>query len=172
MSAQEEIYTTTVYVDYKNPKSKDSRPTFTTDPSSHHDDSTRRRDFVQKITYFGSHGAIVVGKGGSYAKSLKRQFNLSKLFAVREPDGSQYFIVKGLDERAVNHAAIRVQELLLFSMTRKEQSQIETLDTERCSHEETRDQLQSVEQHFLSLLEREKELAQTPKKTVNVSSNP
>ena len=105
--------------------------------------------FTQKISYFGNHGAIVVGKGGSTAKALKGEFNLSMLRAFRDDDGSQYFIIKGIDERGMNHAAIRVQGLLISSMTRTEQSQIEALDTERCAHEETRDQLQAFEQHVL-----------------------
>jgi len=104
---------------------------------------------TQKIPYFGNHGAIVIGKGGSTAKALKAEFNLSMLRAFRDDDGSQYFIIKGIDERGVNHAAIRVQGLIISSMARKEQSQIEALDTERCAHEETRDQLQSFEQHVV-----------------------
>ena len=104
---------------------------------------------TQKIPYVGSHGAIIVGKGGSTAKALKGEFCLSMLRCFCDDDGSQYFIVKGFDERAVNHATIRIQEVLLTSMARMEQSQIEALDTERCAHEETRDQLVSVEQNVI-----------------------
>ena len=105
--------------------------------------------FTQKIPYVSSHGAIVVGKGGSTAKALKGEFNLTMLRAFRDDDGSQYFIIKGFDERGVNHATIRVQGLIMTSMMRKEQSQIEELDTERCSHEETRDQLTCYKQRVL-----------------------
>ena len=105
--------------------------------------------YTQKIPYFGNHGAIVVGKGGSTAKALKAEFNLSMLRAFRDDDGSQYFIIKGIDERGINHAAIRVQGLIISSMARKEQSQIEALDSERCAHQETREQLQVFEQHVL-----------------------
>ena len=104
---------------------------------------------TQKVPYFGNHGAIVIGKGGSTAKALKCEFNLSMLRAFRDDDGSQYFVIKGIDERGVNHATIRVQGLLLASMARMEQTQIEVLDTERCAHEETRSQLQAVEQLVL-----------------------
>ena len=116
---------------------------------------------TQKVPYFGNHGAIVIGKGGSTAKALKCEFNLSMLRAFRDDDGSQYFIIKGIDERGVNHAAIRVQGLLLASMARMEQKQIEVLDTERCAHEETRSQLQAVEQLVLHQDE-------VPKKTKKV----
>ena len=117
--------------------------------------------YTQKIPYFGNHGAIVIGKGGSTAKALKGEFNLSMLRAFRDDDGSQYFIIKGIDERGVNHAAIRVQGLLLASMARMEQKQIEVLDTERCAHEETRSQLQALEQLVLHQDE-------VPKKTKKV----
>ena len=104
---------------------------------------------TQKVPYFGNHGAIVIGKGGSTAKALKGEFNLSMLRAFRDDDGSQYFVIKGIDERGVNHATIRIQGLLLTSMARMEQSQIESLDTERCAHEETRDQLLALEQNVI-----------------------
>jgi hypothetical protein len=90
--------------------------------------------YTQKIPYFGNHGAIVIGKGGSTAKALKVEFNLSMLRAFRDDDGLQYFIIKGIDERGVNHATIRVQGLIISSMARKEKSQIATLDCERWSH--------------------------------------
>jgi len=105
--------------------------------------------FTQKIPYFGNHGAIVVGKGGSTAKALKEEFNLSMLRAFRDDDGSQYFIIKAMGILRCRAAAIRVQGLLISSMARTEQSQIEALDTERCAHEETRDQLQAFEQHVV-----------------------
>ena len=104
---------------------------------------------TQKIPYVGSHGAIVVGKGGSTAKALKGEFCLSMLRAFRDDDGSQYFIVKGFDERGVNHATIRIQALLMASMARAEKGHIEALDTERCAHEETRDQLLALEQNVI-----------------------
>ena len=104
---------------------------------------------TQKIPYVGSHGAIVVGKGGSTAKALKGEFCLSMLRAFRDDDGSQYFIVKGFDERGVNHATIRIQELLLTSMARGMWAYEYILDTERCAHEVSRDQLLAMDQNVI-----------------------
>jgi hypothetical protein len=80
--------------------------------------------YTQKIIYFGDHDTIVFGKGGFTAKALKREFNISLLASFLDDDGLKYFIIKGIDERGVNHATIRVQELLLRSMFLKEQSHI------------------------------------------------
>tara|TARA_B100000795_G_C22753804_1_gene420585 strand:- start:759 stop:1223 length:465 start_codon:yes stop_codon:yes gene_type:complete len=103
--------------------------------------------FTQQITYFGNHGSIVIGKGGSTVKALRDGLGLSLLRAFRDDDGSQYFIVKGIDERAVDQAVIQIQGLIISSMARKEQSQIDALVRARFSHEEIRIKLLETELH-------------------------
>ena len=77
------------------------------------------------------------------AKALRDGWGLSMLRAFRDDDGSQYFIIKGIDERGVDHAAIQIQGLIISSMARKDQA----LADERHSHEETRIKLLETELH-------------------------
>ena len=102
--------------------------------------------YTQKIPFFGlHHSAIVIGKGRSNAKALQCEFNLTLIESFRYDDGNCYFIIKGLNERDVNHATISVQRLLLLSMARMEHSQTVTLDVERRNHRETCDKLMAAE---------------------------
>jgi len=90
--------------------------------------------YTEKIPYFGSHGDIVVDTMG---QSLKDEFKLESLHVFID-DGLQYIAIKGFGILRCRAAAIRVQGLIISSMARTEQSQIEALETERCALEETR----------------------------------
>tara|TARA_B110000902_G_scaffold112095_1_gene132228 strand:+ start:32 stop:376 length:345 start_codon:yes stop_codon:yes gene_type:complete len=91
--------------------------------------------------YNGDHGAIVIGKGGTTVQDLQQKHHLALLRAIRDDDGTQYFIIKGPNERDVHNATIRVQELLMISMQRQQETLAQTMEAERSKHSASSEQV-------------------------------
>jgi hypothetical protein len=109
------------------------------------------KSFSDKVNYIGNHGAIVIGKCGKTVLALKAEFNLTMLRAFRDDSGEQYFIIKGLDERLVNLATIRVQSLLMSSLMREMEIMVRELDITRSELLEEGIRTQELEAEVCSL---------------------
>ena len=121
--------------------------------------------FTYTIPFVGSHGSMVIGKGGSTIKKLQTDFRcFIKAMKADKENGLPlpYFLIEGSDERAVNHAIIKIQGLLLRSMCRTEKNL-------RDSNEE----MDSKVQHLtLVVADREEQIASNERKKKKVSFKP
>ena len=77
--------------------------------------------FWKMISYTRPHGGIVIGKGGHHIKHLARMFGCFITSKRAEPERKRfkpYFLIEGYNERSVFMATMHIQELLLESMTK------------------------------------------------------
>ena len=73
------------------------------------------------ISYTRPPGGIVIGKGGHHIKHLARMFGCFITSKRAEPERKRfkpYFLIEGYNERSVFMATMHIQELLLESMTK------------------------------------------------------
>ena len=79
--------------------------------------------FWEMIQYTRPHGGIVIGKGGRYIKYLSQQMGCLITAKPAQPERKRfkpYFLIEGFNERSVFMATIRIQGLLMESMTKME----------------------------------------------------
>ena len=77
--------------------------------------------FWKMIPYTRPHGGIVIGKGGHHIKHLAHTFGCFITSKRSEPERKRfkpYFLIEGYNERSVFMATMHIQELLLESMTK------------------------------------------------------